>query len=77
MDFGSLNPHTESRVRHISQRATEADNASLGLFTKKDTLTHNDQQNITAALERSPTFRLGVTDVDGNRRMAEAPVLKI
>ena len=66
VDFGSLNPHTESRVQHICSRATEADNASLGLFTKNDTLTRNDQQNITAALEHSPTFRLGVTDVDGN-----------
>ena len=41
--LGSLIPHEETRVRHISQQAADADNSNLGLFTKKDTLTSNDQ----------------------------------
>ena len=72
-----LNPHTASRVRHISQEAADADNSNLGLFTKKDTLTSNDQQNITAALDRSPIYRLGPRDVDGGQNMEEAPTLEV
>ena len=77
VDFGSLNPQAETRVRHISQQATDADNSNLGLFTKNDTLTSNDQQNITAALDRSPIYRMGPRDVDGGQTMQEAPTLKV
>ena len=37
----------------------------------------HDQQNITAALERSPTYRLSELDIDGNQNREEVPVLKI
>ena len=77
VDFGSLNPQAKTRVRHISQQATDADNSNLGLFTKNDTLTSNDQQNITAALDRSPIYRMGPRDVDGGQTMQEAPMLKV
>ena len=77
VDFGSLNPHTKTRIRHISQQATKADNSNLGLFTKKDTLTSSDQQNITAALDRSSIYRMGPRDMDRGQNMDEAPMLKV
>ena len=80
MDFGALGsliPHEETRVRHISQQAADADNSNLGLFTKNDTLTSNDQRLITAALGRSLTYRLGERNLNGCRRMEEVPVLRL
>ena len=75
--LGSLIPHDKTRVRHISQQAADADNSNLGLFTKCDTLSSNDRRLITAALERSPTFRLSVPDFNGDRCMEERPVLNL
>ena len=49
----------------------------MGLFTKNDTLMSNNQQNITAMLDRTPNLKLGTRYVNGTQNMKEVPVLKV
>ena len=64
------------REVHVSQEALDADISSLGLFTKKDTLTTRSKRLLTTALRADPTY-VERTRPDGSRVLNEVNTFKI
>ena len=73
--YGSLVSTITSREVHVSQEALDADISSLGLITKKDTLTTSSKRLLTAALNADPMCT-ETTGADGARGLNEVNTFK-
>ena len=73
--YGLLVSARISREVHVSQEVLDVDISSLGLFTKKDTLTTNSKRLLTAALNTDPTY-METTGADEARVLNEVNTLK-
>ena len=73
--YGLLVSGRTFREVHVSQEALDADISSLGLFTKKDTLTTSSKCLLTAALNADPTYT-ETTGADGARVLNKVNTFK-